>query len=76
MNSFSLTIVPVSMISIYSVLSTNSLAFRSTSLLICFLYSVISSILKIIVSIFEMFYLCCYEIKTIVEFEIKVVTDL
>ena len=38
-------------------------------------YSVITSILKFIVSIFEMFYLCCYEIKTIVEFEIKVVSN-
>ena len=36
-------------------------------------YSVITSILKIIISIFEMFYLCCYEIRIIVEFEIKVV---
>ena len=39
-------------------------------------FSVITSIHKIIVSIFEMFYLCCYEIKTIVEFEIKVVANL
>jgi hypothetical protein len=39
-------------------------------------YSVITSIHKIIISIFEMFYLCCYEIKTKVELEIKVVTFL
>jgi hypothetical protein len=39
-------------------------------------YSVITSIHKIIISIFEMFYLCCYEIKTKVELEIKVVAIL
>lgn len=39
-------------------------------------YSVITSIHKIIISIFEMFYLCCYEIKTKVELEIKVVANL
>lgn len=39
-------------------------------------YSVITSIHKIIISIFEMFYLCCYEIKTKVEFEIKIVVNL
>jgi hypothetical protein len=38
-------------------------------------YSVITSILKIIISIFEMFYLCCYEIKIKVELEIKVVSN-
>ena len=39
-------------------------------------YAVINSIHKIIISIFEMFYLCCYEIKIKVELEIKVVTFL
>lgn len=39
-------------------------------------FSVIPSIQKNIISLFEMFYLCCFEIKTKVELEIKIIAQL
>lgn len=39
-------------------------------------YSVIELIHKHIISFFEMFYLCCYEIKTKVELEFKIIALL
>lgn len=40
---------------------------------IIFEYSIIDEIIKIIKNLFEMFYLCCYEIRTNVELDIKIV---
>ena len=43
---------------------------------IIFEYSIIDEIIKIIKNLFEMFYLCCYEIRTNVELDIKIVAFL
>jgi hypothetical protein len=39
-------------------------------------FSVIPTIQKNIISLFEMFYLCCFEIRTKVELEIKIIAQL